>query len=275
MQNKYLFCGCSIEFNSDEPIISESTFSIFKSDFENADYSLSIKKVDKLPPKTGAPVYVSDRRKIYFGPEKKVYTAYYDVHQNKYLEFACKVNDEILYISYPDALREVTVFDGLDLPSVLLYKGIGILHCSFIEYNGSAILFAGNKQVGKSTQAALWERHANAEVINGDRAALMIDNGIIYACGIPFCGTSQICKNKKYPLKAIVCPSKDIENSTKRLMPIETFTELIGKFTYERYDRKSAEIITDLTMKIAENIPVYKFQCVKDATAVEFLKNNI
>ncbi len=274
IRNKYLFCGCAVELISDEKLISESTFSAFKADFEKADYSLSIKKVENLPPKNGTPSFTSDRRE-YFDDNKTVYTYYYNVYQKAYTDFACKVNDETLYISYPGELREVTVFDGLDLPSMLLYKCIGILHCSFIEHNGNAILFAGDKQVGKSTQAALWNEYENAEIINGDRAAIVSENGRIYACGIPFCGTSGICKNKKYPLKAIICPSKDISNSVRKLTPIEAFTRLLSKFTYETGDEKSVEIITSLTMEIAENIPVYDFRCLKDKSAVDFLKSKI
>ncbi len=275
MQNKYIFCGCAVELKSDEQIMTESTFSLFKSDFEKADYSLTIKKVDKLPEKTGEPVFISNRREVYFDGKKKIYTAYYDVYENCYVDYACNDNNETLYISYSDNLREVTVFDALDLPSMLLDKGIGIMHCSFIEYNGVAILFAGNKQVGKSTQAGLWEKYAGAEVINGDRAALTVENGKIYACGIPFCGTSQICKNEKYPLKAIVLPSKDTENSISKKAPVEAFTELLGKFTYNQYDKNAVENITSLTMRIAENIPVYEFRCLKDKTAVDFLKDRV
>ncbi len=273
--NKYLFCGCAVELKCEETVIPESTFSIFKSDFEKADYSLCVKRAKNLPPKTGESIFTSPRRNIYEDQTRKVYTAYYDVHTKSYIDYACKVNNDTLYISYPENLREVTIFDSLDLPTMLLDKHIGIMHCSFVEYNGAAILFAGHKQVGKSTQAALWEKYAGARVINGDCAALKNENGKIYAYGIPFCGTSQICKNEKYPLKAIICPVKGIENSVKRLSPVEIFAELLGKFTYNEYDKASVENITSLTTEISENIPVYEFRCVKDKSAVDFLKSVI
>ncbi len=275
IRNKYEFCGCKIELESDEPILKESTFSLFKSDFEKADYFLSIKKVHSLPPKSGVCISYASRREIYLNNGKYSYTAYYSVPQSGYVDFACKVNEDTLYISYPDNLREVTVFDALDLPSMLLQKGTGIMHCSFIEYEGQAILFAGNKQVGKSTQAALWEEYMNAEIINGDRAGLFVENDKIYACGVPFCGTSGICKNNKYPLKAIVCPSKSNVNAINKMSPIEAFAGLLGKFTYDCSDKDSVEAVTALAMRIAESIPVYDFKCLKDETAVSFLKSNI
>ncbi len=273
--NKYCFCGCKLEIISDESIIPEGTFSLFKSDFSSADYSVKIIKTNILPSKTGTPLFISDRQKIYFDKKKQTFTAYYDTHNSRYTDFACKSGDDTLYINYPDELRETTVFDGLNLPSILIQKGIGIMHCSFIEYDNSAILFAGNKQVGKSTQASLWKTYADAETINGDRAALIIENGKVYACGIPFCGTSKICKNKKLPVKAIICLSKGDENSIEKLSPIKAFTSLLGKFTYNHSDTKESEIISGLTAEIAEMLPVYAYSCLKEQSSVYFLKDLI
>ncbi len=273
--NKYVFSGCSVELKSEEPLFFEKTFSLFKSDFENADYYINIKRVTALPEKTGECIALSERRKIYVDGEKRVYTAYYDVHKRDYVDYACCVNNGTLYISYPGELRELMVFDGLDLPSLLLCKNIGIMHCSFIDYNGEAILFAGNKQVGKSTQATLWEKYSGAEVINGDRAALTIENGRIYACGIPFCGTSKICKNKKLPLRTIVFPDKNSENIIRRFSFTEAFARVLGTFTYNQHDKNSVENIMTLTTRIIERIPIYEFQCLKDKSCVDYLKSAI
>lgn len=248
-KNKYIFCGCKTELICNEPILAESTFSIFRADFDSADYSLRVERTDALPQKKGKPVLLSERRKVYSGSDRYEYTSYYDIKQKKYVEFACKVNDSVLYICYPDKLREITVFDGLDLPDMLLKRNIGILHCSFIEYQGNAILFAGKKESGKSTQAALWEKHRNAQIINGDRAAVICENGKLFACGIPFCGTSKICKNKKFPLKAVVCLSKGDSNTASKLSALNAFIEVLGCFTYNCQDKNASDAISALTAK--------------------------
>ncbi len=271
--NKYDFCGCKIELICEEPIAEESVFHLFRSDFRTADYSLKIIRTKDLPPESGTAVQISERRKV--DGAKKLYTAYFSGGENKYIDYGCKIGDSELYICYPDKIREVTVFDCIDLPSLLLQKGIGLLHCSFIEYRGGAYLFAGDKEVGKSTQAALWKKHRNAETVNGDRAGIVCENGVFFACGVPFCGTSKICNNKKIPLKAIICLSKGNCNSLERLSPLSAFLEILGKFTYNSSDKISAEAATSLARSISENLPVYSYSCLKDGSAVDFLESKI
>lgn len=273
--NKYLFCGCSLELISDSPIIKEREFSAFLSDFPQADYSVKITATDELPPKTGEAIHVSDRRRVYFDGRTKLYTAYFNTKKNEYIDYACKIDNSELYIRSTDRLGEITVFDSLNLPAILLEKGTGILHCSFVEYEGCAILFSGDKQVGKSTQAALWAECFGAETVNGDRAALTAENGVLYANGIPFCGTSKICKNKKLPVKAIICLSKGSENIIRRLSASDAFMSVIGKFTYDTWDNKAAEKIADLAQTVAESVPVYAYSCVKDKSAAEFLEKEL
>ncbi len=271
---KYIFCGCSVELQSEEYIHPESEFSKFLSDFSKPDYKIRVIRTDSLPPKDGQLVFNSDRKNIYSNENVTVYTTYFNSKLHKYVDYACKINNSELYINYPDELREVTIFESLDLPSMLLEKGIGIIHCSFIDYNGKAILFVGDKQVGKSTQASLWNEYANAEIINGDRAAVYFENGELYAEGIPFCGTSKICKNKKLPVKALVCLSKGTENRVKMLSAIESFMRIIGKFTYNR-TKEYVDLVSHIVGKIVETTPVYDYSCLKDESAVTFLKEKL
>lgn len=269
--NKYMFCGCAVEIQSDEIIKPEAEFSKFLSDFTQADYTVRVIHTDNLPTEVGKPVLRSNRKKIYVDGDKKVYTAYFNTKLRKYVDFACKVNDSELYIKFDDNLREITVFDGLDLPSMLLKKGIGIIHCSFVEYNESAILFVGDKQVGKSTQAGLWSKYLGADIINGDRAAVYFENGRFYADGIPFCGTSKICKNKKLPIKALVCLSIGSHNELEKLSSLDAFMKVMGKFSYNS-TKDSVETVSSLVGKMVEELPVYSYSCLKDEGAVHFLK---
>ena len=272
--NKYVFCGCSVEIKSDEYIRPEAEFSSFLSDYSSADYSIRIIRTDSLPQKNGEEVFVSDRRKIYFDGNTKVYSSYYNVPLCRYVDFACKVNDTELYVNYPGEFREVTVFECIDLPSMLLKKDIGIIHCSFVEHDGSAILFVGDKQVGKSTQASLWEKYKNADIVNGDRAGVYYADGKFYAEGIPFCGTSKICKNKKFPIKALVCLSKGTHNEIKKLSATEGFMGILGKFTYTN-TKEYIELVMSIVGKMAEKVPIFDYSCLKDESAVDFLCNEL
>ena len=63
--NKYMFCGCAVEIQSDEIIKPEAEFSKFLSDFTQADYTVRVIHTDNLPTEVGKPVFRSNRKKIY------------------------------------------------------------------------------------------------------------------------------------------------------------------------------------------------------------------
>lgn len=273
---KYVFCDCAIEIKHNNPIAQKNNYNLFLQEFDKPDFSLEVIDTENLPEKTGERLFKGELIEVYSdGETRKTYSAFPKGQEQLPVDYACRVNTESLYISFYKQTNEFLVFEGLRLPELLLSKGIGILHCSFIEVDGQAILFAGDKQVGKSTQASLWEKYGGATVINGDRAGLFIKNGIVTAGGVPYCGTSGICKNKHLPLKAIVCPSKGTENRLQKISPMEGFMFLLGKFAYNTWNPTDVNIITDLISSIVENVPVYSYSCLKDESAVKYLSERI
>lgn len=270
---KYLFCNCALEIKVNEPILQERYFCRFLNDFQTADYSFEVIKTDSLPPKTGKCIFDSGENSVYIDAAvEKNYTAFLKGKNQPPIDFACRVNDGRLYISEEHQLNEYSVFEGLRLPELLLHKGIGMLHCSFIEYEGQAILFAGNKQVGKSTQAALWQKYKKTFTVNGDRAGLYFKDNTLFAGGIPYCGMSDICENKNMPVRAIICLSQGAENTIKRLSAFDSFILLLGQFSYNTWDKNAVNNITALVSSIVENVPIFAYSCRKDESAVIFLE---
>lgn len=274
--DKYIFCDCAIEIKHDNPILQKNNYSLFLADFENPDFSVEVIEAESLPEKNGACLFKGELTEVYSdGDDRKTYSAFPVGAQQLPEDYACRVNKDKLYISYHQKTNEFLVFESLKLSELLLSKGVGILHCSFIEVDGQAILFAGDKQVGKSTQASLWEKYASATIINGDRAGLFIKNGKAFAGGVPYCGTSGICKNRQMPLKAVICLSIGNENKLERISPMEGFMFLLGKFAYNTWDSADVNKITDLLTVVAENVPIYKYSCVKGESAVRYLSERI
>ena len=68
------------------------------------------------------------------------------------------------------------IFNALALEKVLIAHESIILHASYVNYNGKAILFTAPSGTGKSTQAALWEEYKGAEIVNGDRVIIQSDH---------------------------------------------------------------------------------------------------
>ena len=272
---KYSFCDCNIEIRHSAPVTRKFNYGTFLASFDKPDFSFEVQAVDSLPVKNGTCLFNSELNSVYLdGDARKIYTAFWDNSEQRAKDYTCKIGDT-LYASCPNDINEFFVFEGLRLPEVLLSKGIGLLHCSFIEVDGQAILFSGDKQVGKSTQAALWEKYGSATVINGDRAGLFVKNGKLYAGGVPYCGTSGICINKQMPVKAIICLSRGTENTLKKSSPMAGFMFLLGKFAYNIWDHEAVNAVSDLLTTVVEAVPIYSYSCVKDESAVKYLSERI
>lgn len=154
----------------------------------------------------------------------------------------------------------------------LLCKGAVVLHCSYIEHNGKAILFLGPSGTGKSTQAQLWEKYEKAQIINGDRALLRSCNGRWMVYGYPCCGSSSICINKTLPLAALVVLQQGKENMMEPLSAARKICALTAATEVYPWDSWEVTQAFDAAQNLSASIPMFQFSCTKDQRAVETLK---
>lgn len=147
------------------------------------------------------------------------------------------------------------------------------MHASYIDWNGQAILFAAASGTGKSTQAALWERYAGAEILNGDRVLLREREQIWNAYGYPCCGSSDICVNRNLPLRAIVILEQGSENQVSEIPAGEKIRTLLAGIEVYRWSIREIDKALELAEQIARKVPVVKFVCRPEEGAVTVLKN--
>ena len=155
----------------------------------------------------------------------------------------------------------------------MLEQDAVVLHSSFIEYRGKAILFLGPSGMGKSTQAGLWQRHADAQLINGDRTLLRARNGIWYAHGYPCCGSSQVCLNRSLPLAAAVVLQQAKENQIMPLSPSRKICALVAGTELYPWEDWELQKAFQLAEKLATAVPVIGLSCRPDEDAVRLLQN--
>lgn len=173
--------------------------------------------------------------------------------------------------SFPIMMDGRYMWSSVSLAQLLLPQNAFFLHSSFISVNGKAILFSAPCGTGKSTQAALWEKYRNAEIINGDKAGVLVEDGV-YACGVPFCGTSGICKNRVLPLGAIILLGQSTENKISRLTGIKALQGILQNVYLDLLAPNEQMMIFDLLIKLLETVPVYSFECTPDEKAVDTLE---
>lgn len=275
MRKNYSICGKTISIESPLPVTEHENFSIFAVEEGNTDILITYNVAETLPcipgnskrAKNGA--YVSwDGEEVYrnnpMGVAEGALSCY---------NFADTSHSRVYFTkqSYNVMSDYRYMWNSVSLGQLLLpFKSL-LFHASYISVDGEAILFSAECGVGKSTQAELWRKHRGAEVINGDKAGVSVENDGVYAHGLPFCGTSGICKNKTLPLKAIVLLGQAPENKIRRVTGIEAIQSLLGNIYLDFLAPGETQKCVDVLIELLNTVPVYRLDCTPDEKAVETL----
>lgn len=188
-----------------------------------------------------------------------------------------KTHYEVLYLSGKEHYFEYSrnILEAINIEQILNKYNAFILHSSFINWKDRGIIFSAPSGTGKSTQADLWEKYEQAEIINGDRAAIRNIDGNWYAYGLPIAGSSNIFKNKKAELSHIIVLKQGKQNKLKKLSPREAFIKIYSETTIHTWDSEFQENIINMITDLVQEIPVYLYECLPDKSAVDFLKSTI
>jgi hypothetical protein len=184
---------------------------------------------------------------------------------------------EVLYLIGEEKCIDYSrnIIDIMNIENVLNKFNGFILHSSFINWQNNGILFSAPSGTGKSTQADLWNKHENAEIINGDRAGVRNVDGVWSAYGLPVAGSSGIYKNKKAQISHIIVLRQGTENKLTRLSPRDAFIKIYSETTIHTWDDEFQNNILNMISDLVQNVPVYLYECLPDESAVEFLKEQI
>ena len=178
---------------------------------------------------------------------------------------------ELLQTRFPTGMTAKTLLNACAAEHLLAQQDSFVLHCSFIDIGGSAILFTAPSGVGKSTQAALWETHRNARICNGDRAAVRLQENTVLAEGIPFSGSSRICENCSLPLAAIVYLTQAPQTRCAKLTGAAAFARVWEGISVNTWDRADLEAVSHTLEQLLRTTPVYQLDCTPDESAVTAL----
>lgn len=169
----------------------------------------------------------------------------------------------------------IVFLELFNLEKYLLKTNSLVLHSSFIKWNDKGIVFTAPSGTGKSTQANLWNKYENAEIINGDRSVLILNDDYVEVCGLPFCGSSGINLNKRVKLNSIVFISQAKENKVtlvnKDIATLNIYKEVSVNYWNADYVNKTFEIID----KLVHLVKSIDLKCTISNEAVNVLKEKI
>lgn len=264
-----------MEVSSALPLRAEKRWRLFETRFDTAELSYHVCSAARLPAFAGERCYETARMRVQEHQGRELRT-YFDVITGE----ATATVEEIGDLSYRITIQEALLPWGCDvadlftqygLPHCLPQFGKLLLHCAYILYHGKAILFTAPSGTGKTTQAALWQRYCGCEIINGDRAAVGLENGAVMAYGLPISGMSQDCRNITVPVAAIVKLSQAKENLVTRLTALQAARCLLnGTYLPQEFSR-DLPLLFDLAVSIGQCVPVFHLECLPDESAVRAL----
>lgn len=207
-----------------------------------------------------------ETRYIYFPYDLNLYAKCQEIdnhHTNIYFQS-----------KYIELLHTDTIFSSLfSLERRMYQHNHYVLHSSYIVYHDQAILFTAPSGVGKSTQAALWQKYRNIKIINGDRTLITKNRNKYFANGWPVCGSSKICHNHSYPLAAIVILDQGPINKIQQLSYFEKTKRLVKEITVNFHNQDYVNHYFEFIDQLINDIPIVHLTCTISEDAVDCLDN--
>jgi len=140
---------------------------------------------------------------------------------------------------------------------LLKYEGM-LLHASAVLIDGRALLFSGPGGVGKSTHTAKYlSSFPEAVIINDDKPALRMIDGVWKAFGTPWAGKDGINANVSAPLAA-VCFLHRGDRKIRRLSPLQIIPQLLAQ-TIGRNNLQETELLMANVETLIRDIPFFDF----------------
>ena len=173
-----------------------------------------------------------------------------------------------------DDIRSIAEHNGLDDLEICEYLLLGQrfcrylleydgmqLHSSAVVVDGRAYLFSADSGTGKSTHTSLWKQifGERAQIINDDKPAIRLIDGVFYAYGTPFCGKDDININARAPIAGICFIERGEVNEIHRIGVEETLP-LIMKQIYLPRKSENMDKLLSLIEKICLLVPTYKLK---------------
>lgn len=236
-----------------------------------------------FPPSQCSEIVFSDSRMTVFsskGREVRRYTMW-DSDPHSPVNPALFPAEDRKYTLYCPPPHQKIYAEACELTPMLALEAVFaqnrrlILHSSVVLYRGEAVLFCAASGVGKSTQAALWKKTFNVEILNGDRCVIEQTESGFIAHGSPYSGSSEICKCKSARIRGIFLLSQARENRIFRLSEMELFRGMFPQIVVNLWNAEQVQTITDMLADLIAKIPIYQLACRPDREAAELAEKTL
>ena len=286
---EYNIAGIHIQIKSPYPTVITESFVPFSiegnkrtSSCADIRYEVDIQEVHRLPIISGNEIMHNQDYSIWMTDEGTYVRRFHD-HTNNNHPYAImrsffdinKVQIEYLPEGRQFFNEAGNCFFHIGWETILMNEKKMILHASCVRTTEGAILFSGPSGIGKSTQADLWCKYADANLLNGDRPILGMEGNQWYAYGSPYAGSSRCYINDKCKIRAIAILKEAETCAVRRLNEMEAFRKIYSGLTVNNWDVDLVNKVCDRVMELVKDVPIYELERVPNRTAVEMLRKII
>ena len=252
MEKHYYFAGVEVTASipNDAMYEEERHLGAFRVEEITDPHRFEFEAVDKMLPPAGHFVANPPSVRIYRDGEKEIryLGSTTESWEKAYLQVESNGKaHRVRYLKsqFPERIASRMLLNCMGAEHLIARAGGFIFHCSYIEREGKAVLFT---------------------------APIRLADGQLMAEGIPFAGSSQDCRNRSLPIKAIVYLAQAKENSIRKLRGYEAFSKIWEGVSVNTWDQKDMEMVSEAVQVVAKQVPVFYMPCTPDEEAVKTLE---
>ena len=276
-QTAYQICGVSLCIKARRPLPEKHPGTLFQKTGDKTDMLIQVEEVPEIIPPDGIFCGTAGEERIW-RTGREIFRSTRDLFRRDAHIAVQYSTDNLSHVTC--RIREADwvwaagpkyFWPGIAINSLLLHFRTLIFHAAYVGWRGQGILFTAPSGTGKSTQAELWRGCRGAAVLNGDKAGVRLD-GTPMVHGVPFSGTSGICRNVSLPLRAVAVLSQAPENTVRRLTPSQAAAALCPNVFADSAVGEEWQMMLNLLLDLVSAVPVYALACTPDERAVAALE---
>ncbi len=189
----------------------------------------------------------------------------------------CTQSDIIIESNWPSKKKDYPLLSdsdgeylatGFSFYKQLLFHHGFQLHSSAVVVDGKAYLFTADSGTGKSTHTSLWLQQfgERAFILNDDKPALRLEDGVWYAYGTPWSGKHDISVNTRVPVAGIACLERGEENRIESFSGQEAVLTILRQSNRPKAPEYRIKLL-ELLDKLITQVPIWKLRCNMDPEA--------
>lgn len=244
----------------------------FRTEVSLWDHTLEIELVDELSPPLGELIFTGHGRQVYRAGDACLR------YNGSYIRILRRDDHSLVQLDRRAVWDRITpkiVLNAMEMEHMVAKERGFLLHATYIRRKDQGILFTAPSGNGKSTQADLWCRLRGAELLNGDRAAVLLEPEGVTVHGVPFSGSSGVSENVTLPLAAIVYLSQSPVTTISPLDGLRAFRCIWEGCSFYAWDREDVSACTQTILETLQRVPAFHLACTPDETAVTALEKEL